>query len=192
VGCQLILSAATAIVPFIGADGNPSTDVSRFSKVLDYIAIMNYDIWGPWTPVVGPNAPLDDSCTIPDYQIGSAVSAVDAWHSAGMPVSHIVLGVPAYGHSFSVPPADAFTDSSQTKLALYSKFDNNTHPPGDSWDDPAGVDTCGNVETAGGLWDMWAMIQAGYLNHDGTAARGFAYRYDDCSQTVSTLRNIMS
>src|SRR6266850_274670 len=38
---------------------------------------MNYDIWGSWSPTVGPNAPLDDSCA-PSQQ-GSAKSAVKAW-----------------------------------------------------------------------------------------------------------------
>lgn len=58
-GKTLILSAAAATVPFTDPNGKPSTDVSGFSEVLDFIAIMNYDIWGPWSSTVGPNAPLD-------------------------------------------------------------------------------------------------------------------------------------
>jgi len=34
---DIILSAAVAVVPFIGSDGNPISDVSEFAKVLNYI-----------------------------------------------------------------------------------------------------------------------------------------------------------
>jgi chitinase len=59
---DLIITAAVTVTPFIGSDGNPMTDVSEFAKVLDYIEILNFDIWGPWSNTVGPNAPLYDTC----------------------------------------------------------------------------------------------------------------------------------
>jgi chitinase len=40
------LSAATALWPFAGKDGQPLSDVSRFARVLDWIMLMNYDVWG--------------------------------------------------------------------------------------------------------------------------------------------------
>lgn len=43
---NLTISAATSIEPFMGTNGSPKTDVSGFAKVLDYVAIMNYDVWG--------------------------------------------------------------------------------------------------------------------------------------------------
>jgi chitinase len=45
----MILTAATSSLPWNGPDGQPLTDVSGFAKVLDYVAIMNYDIWGHWS-----------------------------------------------------------------------------------------------------------------------------------------------
>jgi hypothetical protein len=42
---EFILTAATAITPFMDATGNPSTDVAAFADVLTYVAIMNYDLW---------------------------------------------------------------------------------------------------------------------------------------------------
>ena len=45
-GQKLVLTAAAPISPWRGADGNPSADVSEFAKLLDYVAIMNYDISG--------------------------------------------------------------------------------------------------------------------------------------------------
>ncbi len=151
-----------ATVPFIGPNGDPLTDVSGFSKVLDWIAVMNYDVWGPWSPTVGPNAPLNDTCASPENQQGSAVSALRTWGKAGIPASQIVLGVAAYGHSFQVPKANAFQSGSSKTLTDYPVFNVSAHPAGDSWDDAAGMDECGNVQTAGGNIDFWGMIELGY------------------------------
>jgi hypothetical protein len=34
---DIVVSAAVAVLPFIGSDGNPVSDVSDFAEVLDYI-----------------------------------------------------------------------------------------------------------------------------------------------------------
>ena len=47
-GKKLILTAATSIFPWKGANDTALTDVSGFAQTLDYIAIMNYDVWGSW------------------------------------------------------------------------------------------------------------------------------------------------
>lgn len=40
------ITAATQVVPFAGKDGQPLSDVSDFAGVLDWILVMNYDVWG--------------------------------------------------------------------------------------------------------------------------------------------------
>ena len=40
------ITAATQTVPFAGPDGLPLQDVSEFSSVLDWVLLMNYDVWG--------------------------------------------------------------------------------------------------------------------------------------------------
>ena len=170
----------------MGPDGNRLTDVSGFAETLDWIAIMNYDVWGPWSAAVGPNAPLNDACAPPADKQGSAASAVAAWHAAGMPLAQIVLGVAAYGHSFSVTPADAI--ASDGRMAAYPAFNASNEPVGDKWDDAAGIDECGNYEPQGGLFDFWGLIDAGFLLPTGTVAPGIKYRFDACSQTVSSAR----
>lgn len=186
---QTKLSAAASIVPFVSSDLNtPSTDVSGFAKVLDYLSIMNYDIWGLWSPTVGPNAPLNDTCASASQQVGSGVSAVQAWMKAGFPADQLVLGVPSYGHGFAVAESDAL--SSDGTLNLYAPFNKTYRAPGDAWDDsPAAgaVDVCGNPQLQGGNWNFWGLIDGGFLNNNGTAntAGGIAYKFDECSQTVS-------
>ena len=184
VGANLTLSAATGVTTFRDASGNPSKDVSGFAEVLDYIAIMDYDIWGPWSSSVGPNSPLNSTCATPTNRVGSAVSAVEAWTTAGMPVKKIVLGVPSYGHSFSVSPSGAFVHGSETELVAYPKFNASNQPLGDAWDDTASVDSCGVNEAPGGTFNLWGLVDGGFLTTKGTPAPGIYYRYDTCSQTV--------
>ncbi len=52
---------------------------------------MNYDVWGSWSPTVGPNAPLDDSCSA--VQAGSATSALKAWAGAGFPAAQVRVSI---------------------------------------------------------------------------------------------------
>ncbi|KAG6861563.1 hypothetical protein C0995_014859 [Termitomyces sp. Mi166 len=182
VGKRLILTAATGIAPFMDANGNPSSNVAPFAKVLNFIAIMNYDIWGPWSPTVGPNAPLDDSCATVVNRVGSATSAVAQWTKAGIPTKQLLLGVPSYGHSFRVRKADAYKPGTTT-LTSYPPFDTSSPPVGDAWDDAAGLDVCGNPQTQGGVFNFWGLIVNGFLNNDGSVKTGISYMYDKCSQT---------
>jgi chitinase len=183
---KLTLSAAVSVVPFNDATGNPSADVSGFAKVLDYVVVMNYDVWGSWLPNVGPNSPLNDTCAAPAQQQGSAVSAIKAWTDAGIPANQIVLGVPTYGHSFSVTPSDAFT-SGKKELAAYPSFNASKQPLGDAWSGTGSVDVCGVFEGPGGTFNFWGLIDGGFLTKEGKAADGIYYRYDTCSQTVNTI-----
>lgn len=179
-GPSLILTAAVSLTPFADENGDPLTDVTEFAKVLDYIEIMNYDVWGSWSASAGPNAPLNDTCASEENQQGSAVSAVAAWNAAGMPVSQIVLAVPGYGHSFAMNSTSAFNGS---ELAAYPAFDGSEFPAGDAWDDPAGLDVCGNEQNQGGVQNFWNLVGSGMLLENGTAAPGVPYRFDDCSKT---------
>ena len=162
--------------------------MSGFAAVLDYITIMGYDIWGSWSSVVGPNAPLDDTCALPEYQQGSAVSAVGAWTAAGIPANQLVLGVASYGHSYLVDKTSAYADSANSILASYPSFDKSQQPMGDSWDEnsPAGIDDCGNQSPGGpsGVFNFRGLIDQGLLTSNGTAVPDVPYRFDDCSQTV--------
>jgi len=183
VGKNLILTAAVFVAPFNDANGTPSTDVSGFAKVLTYIAIMNYDIWGAWSTGVGPNAPLADACAGTGHQQGSATSAVAAWNAAGIPKNQIVLGTASYGHSFIVKKSDAY--SSGTTLASYPPFDATVYPQGDASDvPPYGVDACGNVQHASGEFTFHGLVDAGWLNSAGKPASGYQYRFDTCSKTA--------
>jgi chitinase len=145
-------------------------------------------IQGSWSASVGPNAPLNDTCAPPSAQQGSAVSAVKSWTSAGIPANQLVLGVPAYGHSFVVTSENAFESNTSSVLKPYPPFDSTQHPLGDGWDsDSGGVDACGVPQNVGGNWNFWGLVDAGYLDAEGKNVTQYPYRFDTCSQTVSTL-----
>ncbi|KAG1829648.1 chitinase [Suillus variegatus] len=168
---KLTLSAAVSITPFDDAIGNPSTDVSGFAKVLDYIAVMNYDVWGSWLPNVGPNSPLNDTCAASAKQQGSAVSAVKAWtdcRDASQP---------------DRAQRSYLCGKSGKQLAAYPSFNASNQPLGDAWDNTGSVDACGVYEASGGVFNFWGLIDNGFLTKEGKPADGIYYRYDTCSQT---------
>lgn len=41
-----IITAATQSFPFANPEGLPMTNVTEFAEVLDWISLMNYDVWG--------------------------------------------------------------------------------------------------------------------------------------------------
>ncbi|KAI6021717.1 glycoside hydrolase family 18 protein [Pisolithus microcarpus] len=143
---NLTLSAAVSILPF----------------QLDWIEIMNYDVFGSFSSVTGPNAPLDDSCS--PNPSGSAKSAYQ-----------IVLGVPGL-YSTAAPNG---------QIQLYTSFSAANEPQGDAWDyiPPGSTDICGNPQSANGVFNFWALVGYGYLNSDGSVASGMLSTFDNCSQT---------
>lgn len=181
VGSKLIISAAAGITPFTGSDGKPMSDVSAFADSLDWISLMVYDVWGSWSDVVGPNAPLADSCAAANLQQGSAESAVAAWTAAKFPIDKLVLGVAAYGHSFSVSKNIAVVNS---QLAPYPTFVKSPQTPGEGETaDTKTTDSCGVTSGPTGVFSFEGLVTAGYLTSTGSPAFNMLSRFDNCSQT---------
>ncbi|KAJ6538875.1 glycoside hydrolase family 18 protein [Mycena vulgaris] len=198
IAANITLTAATAVVPF--PTTNTST-IAEFATVLNWIVPMVYDLSWNWTagsPRIQralPSAPLDDSCYATTLGVtgtgltgrGSARSAVEAWTSAGIPSSQIVLGVPSYGHSFNVNSSEAFLASTSydvhSLLTYYPPYDTLNHTVGDKWDGTGGTDQCGAHVGPGGVWNFFSLIAAGYLLANGSPAMDVPYQWDTCSST---------
>lgn len=160
IGSDKMITLAVRATPFTDTDGDLSDlaeDVDyigenlfdRYASLIDNswygIAIMDYDIWGSWSPTTGPNAPLDDSCAA--TKAGSATSSIQQWTATNFPASKvglrvcpviiyikiprvkIVLGVPAYGHGFNVSSATALL--ANNSIAVYSTFTGIPYGPND-------------------------------------------------------------
>ncbi|KAF8973025.1 glycoside hydrolase superfamily [Flammula alnicola] len=182
VGKKLILSAATFDTPWVDSTGSPSANISEFSTVLDYIAIMNYDVKSNPAIGAGPSSPLNDSCAPVGARFGSAASAVNDWTAAGMPANQIVLGVPAYGHSFVLSPSSGKSGQNFT-LKEYPIYNATLERVGDKWDGDGGVDVCGVTQGPGGVYTYWGLMEEGFLNRDGSTTNGIDFLFDNCSQT---------
>ncbi|KAH8814693.1 endochitinase [Flagelloscypha sp. PMI_526] len=180
-GSSLILSAAVFNTPYNDSSSppKPMTDLKAFGEPLDFISIMNYDVWNSWASNAGPNAPLNDTCA--SQKRGSAVSAVNLWTAAGIPAEKIVLGIPYYGRSFPVRKSDAI-DNSTGEIRDFPPYNVNDMKPSSS-DDVAGVDMCGVKLPASGIYGYDLLIEKGRLNQDGKPADGLIYKWDNCSQT---------
>ncbi|KAI3396840.1 hypothetical protein diail_11611 [Diaporthe ilicicola] len=178
---KLTLTAATSLLPWNDASGKSSTDLSGFADVLDYLMIMNYDIYGGWSTTAGPNAPLDSACDARNNQ-GSGKLGVQAWIDAGVPADKIVLGLAAYGHGFRVDEMSAMNGSST--LQLYPAQNSSDRFQGSSWDDDPSVDECGNASPPSGTYPLWSLItEAGFLDENAKPLPGIEYTFDNCSQT---------
>ncbi|KAG5341403.1 hypothetical protein C0989_010769 [Termitomyces sp. Mn162] len=123
-GSDKMITLSVRATPFTDTDG----DLSGLAADVDHIAIMDYDIWGSWSPTTGPNAPLDDSCAA--TKAGSATSSVREWSATNFPVDKIVLGVPAYGHGFNVSSTNALT--ANNSISVYASFTGIPFGPNDN------------------------------------------------------------
>ncbi|KAJ3568688.1 hypothetical protein NP233_g5552 [Leucocoprinus birnbaumii] len=92
-----LISAAVPHLPWLGSNGKPLTDVSAYAAVMDYVNIMNYDVWGA-SSTPGPNAPLGNLCGTSTQPQASAQAALAQWKKAGFPASKQLLGLPLYGY----------------------------------------------------------------------------------------------
>ncbi|KAH6984513.1 glycoside hydrolase superfamily [Ilyonectria sp. MPI-CAGE-AT-0026] len=180
-GKDLYLTAAGSLFPWNDASGVASTDLKGFASVLDYVMIMNYDLYGAWSSTGGPNAPLSRACDSRNNQ-GAADEGIAKWLATGIPSSQIVLAVPAYAHGFSVNNTSAL--GAHGKLNLYPPQNSSHRFHGSSWDSDPPVDDCGNAQPPGGTYTFWSLItEAGFLTKNGKPAPGIAYTFDNCSKT---------
>ncbi|ORY88714.1 glycosyl hydrolases family 18-domain-containing protein [Leucosporidium creatinivorum] len=183
-GKSMKLTSAVSMTGFLGADGNPLSDVSEFASYLDFIQIMAYDVSGTWSATSGPLAPLH-ACSS-----GVGVdTAITSWTGAGFPASQILLGLPAYTTSFTLSSSQ-LTKSTTSIGGCNSQLYNaktGTTPQGDPATDLGGssTDICGN-ESSGysGQWQMKGLISGGILSADEqSGAGGFTRYWDECLST---------
>ncbi|XP_055374479.1 probable endochitinase [Condylostylus longicornis] len=97
----LLLSAAVASAEF---SASQSYDIPKISQYLDLINIMVYDLHGPWDESLGINAPLNAGpadVTETEKQL-NVHSSIQYWLKQGAPAHKINLGIPLYGHTFTL------------------------------------------------------------------------------------------
>ncbi|GAA5991369.1 hypothetical protein JCM10908_003280 [Rhodotorula pacifica] len=100
-GKDMLISADTSSTPWVGPDGNPSTDLSAFAAEMDFITIMTYDAVTYSSKTTGPNFAYEDTCA-PAAQKFNIPKAVKSWTDAKFPANKIMLGIATYGYAWKV------------------------------------------------------------------------------------------
>ncbi|KAG0151049.1 hypothetical protein CROQUDRAFT_37360 [Cronartium quercuum f. sp. fusiforme G11] len=186
VGPKTRLSAAVGVHGFMGPDGQYLKDHKEYAKFLDFITIMAYDIYLPLvTPVVGPGAPLFDTCNDAGYKF-SVAQSIETWTSTGFPASQILLGIPAYGYQYVLPSSTLnsthFSGTGNASSLFFGSIEKasqaqqvkNVAPT------PTGCDS----PLEGGNFIFKDLLTCGYLSPDAShGLGGFERHFDNCTQT---------
>lgn len=98
----LILSVAVAAPQAIV---DQSYIVAEMAKYVDFVNLMSYDyhfyVW--YYPITGLNAPLFSRAAESGYLSTLNVNfSVHYWLSKGMPREKLIVGIPTYGHTYSL------------------------------------------------------------------------------------------
>lgn len=78
---------------------NLAYEIPQLGKVLDWINLLTYDLHGSWDNVTGLHSALYGQTRNDTLSVSYAVNM---WLNGGMPADKIVLGVPAYGRTFTL------------------------------------------------------------------------------------------
>ncbi|KAJ7821114.1 hypothetical protein B0H14DRAFT_1336790 [Mycena olivaceomarginata] len=65
--------------------------MSAYAAQMTHASLMNYDIFGDWSPAPGPNAPLGTLCGTSSQPQSSAEAAFLQWTAAKLPASKLLL-----------------------------------------------------------------------------------------------------
>ncbi|PFH52829.1 glycoside hydrolase family 18 protein [Amanita thiersii Skay4041] len=172
-----IISAAVASAPFVDATGQPIKDMTKFAAVLNWIVLMNYDVWGS-SQDPGPNAPMYNACKNSSQPDASAVAAYKTWVASGFSVSQLILGLPSYGYI-----SNSRADSLRTRAMNMSEY---ALPSQRDRVKVVSVDGSDSQILFRQLLEQGALVRVPDEGH-GTvsfnAASGFERRWDNCSET---------
>lgn len=103
---KMILSAAVAATKYIA---DKSYDIPALNHLLDFVNIMTYDYFGPWTAVVGHNSPLFHRKQAKFENADLSVNAsIIHWMAKGMDRRKIQMGIPMYGRTFTLKNASDY------------------------------------------------------------------------------------
>ncbi|XP_006149640.1 acidic mammalian chitinase [Tupaia chinensis] len=76
-------------------------EIPQLSQYLDYIHVMTYDLHGSWEGYTGENSPLYKYPTDTGSNAYLNVDyAMNYWKDNGAPAEKLIVGFPAYGHTF--------------------------------------------------------------------------------------------
>ncbi|XP_050294951.1 endochitinase-like [Anthonomus grandis grandis] len=78
--------------------------ISEMVQYFDFINVMTYDFYGPWSDYTGQNSALYSSNVESDWEKShlNVAAAANNWVNAGVPKNKLTIGTGFYGRSFTL------------------------------------------------------------------------------------------
>jgi GH18 family chitinase len=151
-------------------------DVPALAPLLDFINVMTYDFYGPWSDRAGLNSPLFQDPTDPE-QVGSLETSMDLFANIyGVPSSKLNIGTAFYGYEF---------DTSQHLWDLCSDCGNTT------WTVNYGTDIKPRLNGSGWVRRRDSASRSPYLLLNGTGGQPGLISYDDPLSTAGKVNYVL-
>ncbi|ORZ11431.1 glycoside hydrolase superfamily, partial [Absidia repens] len=183
-GQHKLITAAVSTMPFYDSNQQPSAKLDpEWTKTVDFLNVMVYDLSGTWNSKTGANAALKNG-----GDQGSVEQAIQQWTSAGMSRDQLVVGVPFYGYLAAV-------DEKATGARAAVPFRSKTQIQGDKYDEK-GADPCpGAKATFSGEYQYRSIVSEG-VQHNKSDWTNFwdhatftPYAYNTHQKTLLTYDN---
>ncbi len=125
-------------------------EFAGLAESCDYIFIMGYNFYGPWSQTSGPCAPLTGG----SYNISRTVN-VEFAEAAENNADKLILGVPYYGNKWKTNTGNAYSHAlDHISQPSYSLAKNTADDHEDLWDDISQTSYCSFQEN-GNWYQVW-------------------------------------
>jgi len=151
-------------------------DVPALAPQLDFINVMTYDFYGPWSDHAGHNSPLVQNPSDPD-QVGSLETSMDLFANIyGVPADKLNIGTAFYGYEFDTAQNlwDACTDCGNTTFTVNY-----------------GTDIKPRINKMGWTAHRDPVAKAPYLLYRGPGGQPGFITYDDAHSTAVKVNYVL-
>jgi GH18 family chitinase len=170
---QYLLSMAIPADPRSWGSG---FDVPALAPLLDFINVMTYDFYGPWSEHAGLNSPLFQDPADPEL-VGSLETSMDLFANIyGVPRHKLNIGTAFYGYEFDSTQnlwdacADCGTTAFSANYGTYIKQ---------------------RVNKMGWKRHRDALARAPYLLYQGAGGQAGFISYDDAQSTAAKVNYVL-
>ena len=151
-------------------------DVPALAPLLDFINVMTYDFYGPWSAHAGLNSPLFQDPADPE-QVGSIATSMDLFANIyGVPSDKLNIGTAFYGYEF---------DSSQRLWDACSDCGNTTYTVN------YGADIKPRIGHTGWVRRRDSAARSPYLLYQGVGGQSGFITYDDALSTSKKVNYVL-
>lgn len=151
-------------------------DVPALAPSLDFINVMTYDFYGPWSDRAGLNSPLFQDPADPE-QAGSIATSMDLFANIyGVPADKLNMGTAFYGYEFDSTQQlwDACTDCGNTTFTVNY-----------------GTDIKPRINQMGWVRRRDGAAKSPYLLNQGVGGQPGFISYDDAQSTTTKVNYVL-